>query len=88
MMATTSAAAAAIVPVPRFAVSVRPATAGDLPFIDALQRKQTKHVGFMPRAQLEGKVAAGQVLVAEEVGDQRSEVRSQKSEVSRGESDF
>ncbi len=46
-------------------VHVRPATLADLPFIDALQKQTSKAVGFMPRAQLEGKVRRGDVLVAE-----------------------
>jgi hypothetical protein len=45
-------------------VSVRAATMDDLPFIDALQKKHTKQVGFMPTKQLEGKIKAGHVLVA------------------------
>ena len=64
-----------IIPVPKCAVSVRVATMDDLPFIDHLQKKHTKQVGFMPTKALEGKVRAGHVLVAEE----RSEVRDQKS---------
>src|SRR5688572_5073917 len=52
-------------PEPRTPVSVRPATMDDLPFIDALQWKHTKMLGWMPRAQLEGKIRAGHVLVAE-----------------------
>src|SRR5262245_60633766 len=55
-----------IIPIPRIAVSVRPGTLDDLPFIDALQKKHTKQVGFMPTKQLEGKIKAGHVLVAEE----------------------
>lgn len=51
-------------PPPRVAVSVRPATMDDLPFIDDLQKKHTKQVGFMPRAQFEGKIRLEHVLVA------------------------
>ena len=54
-------------PLPRCAMSVRGATAKDLPFIDALQRMHSHMVGWMPQKQLEGKIAAGQVLIAEEV---------------------
>ena len=53
------------VPTPRLDVRVRPATPDDLPFIDALQKKTTKQVGFMPTKQFEGKIARGEVLVAE-----------------------
>ena len=66
-------------PAPRRPVAVRAGTAGDLPFIDALQRKQSKQVGFMPTAQLEGKIAAGHVLVAE-----AGEVTGHLSLVTRG----
>src|SRR5439155_26908062 len=53
-----------IIPVPRGgAVSVRPATAGDLAFIDGLQKVHAHGVGWMPTKQLEGKIKAGQVVV-------------------------
>src|SRR5688572_2761 len=51
-------------PEPRVPVRVRPATMADLPFIDALQRLRTKQVGWMPTQQLEGKIRAGNALVA------------------------
>src|SRR5690242_11585546 len=50
---------------PRVPISIRLATMEDLPFIDALQKIHTKQVGFMPQAQLRGKIEAGHVLVAE-----------------------
>src|SRR5947209_2335571 len=53
-------------PLPRLPLSIRPGTLADLPFIDALQKRHAKQVGWMPRQQLEGKVGQGQVLVAEE----------------------
>src|SRR5688500_9890072 len=53
--------------VPRCSITIRPGTAADIPFIDALQKKHSKMVGFMPRAELEGKIAAGHVLIAEGV---------------------
>ena len=52
-------------PLPRAAVTVRPGTLDDVPFMDALQKLHAKQVGWMPTKQLEGKIAAGQVLVAE-----------------------
>ena len=58
-------------PLPTTSITIRPGTLGDVDFLDALQRKTTKQVGFMPRKQFEGKVAAGHVLIAEEV--ERSE---------------
>src|SRR5688572_23230 len=66
----------AIIPVPRIAVTVRQGTAEDLPFIDALQSKQTRQLGWMPRKQLEGKIALGHVLVAE--SDESKEMRDER----------
>src|SRR5215218_564801 len=68
---------ALIVPLPQVPVSVRPATPADFPFIDSLQKKHSRMVGFMPAKQIEGKIAAGHVLVAEET-------RGQGEEVTRG----
>ena len=59
---------APVVPVPRTPVAIRPAVAGDLAFIDSLQKQSTHAVGWMPTGQLEGKIAAGHVLVAEGAG--------------------
>src|SRR3954471_11875887 len=53
------------IPLPRLPINVRLATAGDIPFIDGLQRIHTKQVGWMPTAQFEGKIKLGHVLVAE-----------------------
>jgi hypothetical protein len=36
----------------------------DIPFMDGLQKLHSKQVGWMPTKQLEGKIRAGQVLVA------------------------
>lgn len=66
-------------PAPRVPISIRPGTSGDIPFIDALQKAHTKQVGWMPGQQLEEKIGAGQVLLAE----QTSEVRDQKSDGAR-----
>ena len=61
----------AIIPVPRFPISVRPATLADVPFMDALQKLHTRQVGWMPTKQFEGKIKAGHVLVAEESAECR-----------------
>jgi hypothetical protein len=53
-----------IIPIARCAVTVRPAVAGDYAFIDRLQAMHGKALGFMRKAALEGKIAAGEVLVA------------------------
>ena len=52
-------------------VNLRPATARDLAFIDDLQKKASRSLGFMTRATLEGKVRLGEVLVAESPGGER-----------------
>ena len=57
----------AIVPISRVPITVRPAMTGDYPFIDRLQDMHSKALGFMPKAALEGKIAAGHVLMAESV---------------------
>ena len=51
--------------IPRCEIAIREATMNDLPFIDSLQKMHSKMVGWMPTKQLEGKIAAGQVLMAE-----------------------
>src|SRR5688572_19264308 len=54
------------VPAPRCgAIHVRLATLADIPFIDELQKKHQKMLGWTPRKTIEGKIAAGHVLVAE-----------------------
>ncbi len=57
---------ASIIPVCRVPINVRVATMADLPFIDGLQKMHSKMVGWMPTKQLEGKIRAGQVVIAEE----------------------
>jgi len=52
-------------PASRTPVAVRPATLDDVPFMDALQKRHGRQLGFFPRAQMEGYVRAGHVLVAE-----------------------
>ena len=47
-------------------ISIRPATIADYGFIDRLQDMHTKMLGFMPKSQLEGKITAGHVLIAED----------------------
>jgi hypothetical protein len=62
----SSAAGRVPLPPPRVPIAIRPATMEDLAFIDALQKKNTKQVGFMQTKALEGKIRLGHVLVAEE----------------------
>jgi GNAT superfamily N-acetyltransferase len=56
---------AAVVPTPRCPVSVRVATASDLPFLDTLQGMHRHMVGWFPKQQMETYVNGGHVLVAE-----------------------
>src|SRR4029079_10247895 len=56
----------AIVPIPRCEVSIRAASANDYAFIDRLQDMHSKALGLMPKTQLEGKISAGHVLIAED----------------------
>jgi hypothetical protein len=53
-------------PLPDVPCVIRPGTNEDIPFIDALQKRHTKQVGWMPTKQFEGKIAAGHVLIAED----------------------
>jgi hypothetical protein len=58
-----------IVPQARMPIAIRQAVVSDLPFIDGLQRKHTKMVGFMPLGQFEGNIKANRILIAEEIGE-------------------
>ena len=51
---------------PRLAVATRLATVADLAFLDGLQKQHNKALGFFPRAQMEGYVRNGWVLIAED----------------------
>ncbi len=53
-------------PLPNVNVTIRPGVMSDVPFVDSLQKMHTKQVGWMPTAQLEGHIAGGNVLIAEE----------------------
>src|SRR3954447_20911346 len=58
----------AIVPIPKIEIAIRLATMDDLPFIDALQKKHSKALGFFRRAQMEGYLRNQWMLIAEENG--------------------
>jgi hypothetical protein len=45
-------------------ITIRAATLDDLPFMDGLQKKHSRELGFLPTKALEGKIGLGQVLVA------------------------
>ena len=69
-----------IKPEPRSPISIRSATERDLAFIDALQKKHSKMVGFASTTELQGHIDQQTALIAEEVRDQRSEVTDDKSD--------
>src|SRR3954468_23325895 len=66
----------AIVPIPRVPVNVRVATMDDLPFMDGLQKKYGKALGYFPRKQFEGYIGGGDVLVAEDGTQSGEETQS------------
>ncbi len=70
-----------LLPTPRVPMSVRVGTREDLPFMDALQKKHSKALGFFPRAQMEGYIDGGNVLVAEEVDGGQSAVGGEDENV-------
>ncbi len=62
-------------PQSKIGISIRSATMDDLPFIDRLQKKQSRELGFFPTKAIEGKIKLGHVLIAQrpETGDHRRE---------------
>lgn len=56
---------AIILPPPRVAIEIRPATPKDVAFIDQLQRKHARMVGWFPTKQIEANISKGKVLIAE-----------------------
>src|SRR3954451_19056360 len=76
----SSSSVALPVPEPREAITIRPGTVEDIPFLDSLQKLHTKQVGWMPTAQFEGKIKAGHVLMAEEARDEETERRRDEVE--------
>jgi hypothetical protein len=62
-------------PLPTANVTIRPAVLSDIPFMDSLQKLHTKQVGWMPRAQFEGKIKLGHVLIAETMNDERGTMK-------------
>ena len=55
-----------IIPIPQIPISIRTATIDDFAAIDAIQKQYNKQLGFFPRAQMEGYLKNGWVMVAEE----------------------
>jgi ribosomal protein S18 acetylase RimI-like enzyme len=76
---TTTSSSIPAPPVAREPIHIRLAEPKDIPAIDAMQKKQSKALGFMHLETLEGKVRLKQILVAEEVIGQRGGEPSTRS---------
>src|SRR4051794_27172111 len=72
-------------PVPNAPIAVRVGTRGDIPFIDSLQKKYGKALGFFPRAQLEGYIDNRWMLIAEMNGSPVGYVASRDRYLKRDE---
>ena len=59
------ASPASIAPIPKVEISIRPGTMADIDWMDLLQKKHSKQLGFFPRKQFEGYLEMDGVLVAE-----------------------
>jgi len=71
--------------VARVSINIRVATLADVGFIDGLQKAQTREVGFLPTKAIEGKIALGEVLIADcplPIAD----LNSTQSEIGNGQS--
>jgi hypothetical protein len=55
-----------IIPAPQHQITTRLAETRDLPFLDQLQKQNSKALGFFPRAQMKGYVQNQWVLIAED----------------------
>ena len=56
----------AIVPIPKAPITIRAASMDDFAAIDAIQKQYHKQLGFFPRAQMEGYIENGWLIVAED----------------------
>src|SRR5687768_7027754 len=64
VMTGSKRSSAALALVPRGEISFRVGTLADLPFMDRMQKKYAKALGYFPRKQFEGYIEMGAVLVA------------------------
>ena len=62
---------AVALPPPRVAITIRAGTPEDFRFIDDLQAKHKRQIGFMHEKTIRGKIALGHVLVAEDGAKRR-----------------
>src|SRR5688500_15568302 len=75
-----------IIPKPQIQMAIRQGTLADVPFMDALQKKYGKALGYFPTKQFEGYIEAGGVLIAEE-SDEATKRRSDGGEEKDKEAD-
>src|SRR5262245_18011653 len=54
-----------MIPIPRSELSFRLGTLADFPFLDSLQKKHSKALGYFPTKQFEDYIKTGGVLIAE-----------------------
>lgn len=70
-------------------VTIRPAVLSDYPFIDALQKANSKAVGFMWEKAIKGHIEKGNVLIAEAIkGAEGAGGKGQSAELSNAPKDF
>lgn len=55
-------------PSPKVNLNIRPATMADFPWMDALQNRHRKMVGWQAKGTFEGKIRSGEIIVAEVAG--------------------
>jgi hypothetical protein len=65
--------------VPKCEIHIRTATLADLPFIDGLQKRNYRSLGYFPTKQFEEYITAGAVLVAEQVASCKLLVASEET---------
>ncbi len=76
-----SSSSALSVPSPKEELTFRSGNTGDIAFIDELQKKYNKQLGFMPTMWLEGKIKAQQILVAEILNSELRIMKEDKKDV-------
>ena len=73
----------ALIPLPDVPIHVRLANNDDVPFIDELQKRNNKSLGFMPQKALEGKIKRDEILIAEEGVSRESLIVNREDESAR-----
>ena len=67
----------ALLPLPELPITVRLGTNDDIAFIDELQKKNNRNLGFLHRGTLQGKIKLQEVLIAEELRVGSCELRAE-----------